>query len=87
MKTKRNKTPLYITVGIIILIFSYIGYDLFIFSPKYEKKVANIEKQFNELKIYLDKKLPEIDSAINITSKQYSELKISKDKFNRINHK
>jgi hypothetical protein len=72
---KYIKLPSLIIIVIVILIMSYICYDFFIYSPKYRHKIDNITEEVNKLKKYLDKKIPEIDSTINITNKQYEELK------------
>jgi hypothetical protein len=80
--TKPNKTSISIISLLIVTIFLYIGYDFFIFTPKYEKKVDKLENDFKQLKTYLDTKIPQIDSAINTTDKEYVELKHMNESIN-----
>jgi cbb3-type cytochrome oxidase subunit 3 len=62
-------------ITIVFIIFGYIGYDLFVFGPRYRHRVDNVKEELDDLKVYLNSKIPEIDSAINVSNKQYKELK------------
>jgi hypothetical protein len=73
--------------SIILLIFTYIICDAFMFKPEYNKRVENVKAQYDTLQTYIDSKFPEIDSTLTIHSiqiekqtKQIDELNKSLDK-------
>jgi len=67
----KKLTPILIIIACIILL-SYVTYDICVNQPKLYKKVEYVTKKFNSYKIYLDTKLPELDSIVLEHSKQIS---------------
>jgi len=62
---KRTRAALSLIIIIItIYLLSVVSYDAFIATPKKTNKIEFVTEKFGELKIYLDAKLPEIDSAL-----------------------
>lgn len=55
-----------IILSIIILILFYIAVDAFKTKPYIKEEVNNVKIQYKELSVYLDEKIPEIDSALKI---------------------
>ena len=55
-------------VAIVLLVIIYLlgmtTYDAFVGTPKKNAKIEVVHEKFNDMKIYLDAKLPEIDSAL-----------------------
>jgi len=64
---------------LIILIISYIIIDITLTKPKIINNVNSVKKQYAELSAYLDKKIPEIDTAIK---SQALQLKQQKEQIN-----
>ena len=65
-----------ITIAIIVVtvyMLSVVTYDAAVFMPEKTKKINRITKNFDSLKTYLDKKLPEIDSALIKHAKQIDD--------------
>lgn len=74
MNKKYPIAQIIISVSIILSVFSYIYYDLFIYSPKINNEIIVVNEKFDDLKIFLDKKLPAIDSALNVKQEQLNQL-------------
>lgn len=76
-KEKKPNKKIKIGSIIVILLLSYmllyISYDAFKVRPEYNKKVDTVLSDFNGLKIYLDEKLPKMDSAIIMHKKQIKQ--------------
>lgn len=53
-----------IIIAVIIYLFVVASYDAFISTPKRNAKIEVVSTKFNDLKTYLDAKLPQIDSAL-----------------------
>jgi len=53
-----------IVIAIIIYLFAFASYDAFVENPKRNAKIEVVSIKFNDLKTYLDAKLPQIDSAL-----------------------
>jgi len=86
MKEHNYNTHNAIIVIITIFIFlSILSYNVFFIHPKIEKKINNIQHEFNDLKSYLNKKIPELDSATNINKKNYIDLKNIYNDIQKIN--
>ena len=63
--------------SIVVLIISfilllYVTIDVCIVKPKFNERINNVTTEFDSLKVYLDSKLPELDSIVLIHSKQIS---------------
>jgi len=56
-------------ITIILLIFVYIGFDLVKFKPQIKEDLKKIKKEYVEL---LDERIPEIDSILEVQTKQIS---------------
>jgi hypothetical protein len=73
-----------VTAIVIILIFYLVGvatWDAFVATPKKAAQIEVVHGKFNDMKTYLDAKLPQIDSALfrheiqlDNQNKQLSEL-------------
>ena len=71
---KRTRSILSLIVIIItIYLLSVVSYDAFIATPKKTEKIEFVTEKFGELKVYLDAKLPEIDSALIEHAKQIDD--------------
>lgn len=75
MEPKKPKAQIIIVVAIIVSIFAYIACDILFFKSRVSNKVQIINEKFDSLEYYLDKKLPQIDSALFEQQKQFDELK------------
>ena len=64
---------------IILLIFSYIGYDAFSFKPKIVNDITTIKADYDNL---IKNKIPEIDSTLKINT---SALKNHIDVLSKLN--
>lgn len=73
--TKKIKAQVITVITIIVIIFGYITYDFFFKTPKIDSKVETVRQQVNELKTYLDQKIPSIDTAIIRQNEQLKQLK------------
>ena len=80
----RRRGQARVTALVIIIIFYLVGvatWDAFVATPKKAAQIEVVHEKFNNMKTYLDAKLPEIDSAlqrheilINDQNTQLSEL-------------
>jgi flagellar biosynthesis protein FlhB len=52
-----------IVMAIIFVIFAYIAFDLFSAKPKMKSELKEVKGQYKELSVFLDEKIPEIDST------------------------
>jgi hypothetical protein len=75
------KAQVIIIMTIITLIFGYIAYDFLFFDNKVETKVKTVQRKLDSLKIFLDVKIPQIDTAITSQEKQLEDLKKASDKY------
>lgn len=72
---KTPKAQIIIVIAIIVAIFSYITCDILFFKSRVNTKVDTVTEKFDSLENYLDKKLPQIDSALFEQQRQFDELK------------
>jgi len=79
MEKKWKNPQSIIVIAIIAIIFCYIFVDLFLNKPQMNNDIKELKSQYNELSIFLDKKIPEIDSTFSIQSKQLQEQKQQMD--------
>ena len=63
-KAKRFSPQSLIIAIIIVLIMAYMAVDAFKTKPYIKQEVENVKIQYKELSVYLDKKIPEIDSTL-----------------------
>ena len=71
-----KKSSSFTSIIIIIVTFillSYAAYDAFKVRPALNLKVDTVTIQFANLKTYLDKKLPEMDSLLVVHTNQIQE--------------
>lgn len=64
---------------ITISIFSYIIWDILVVKPEFNRKLDDVNEKFNKLSIYLDQKLPKIDSVLTAHELQVKEFKLSEN--------
>lgn len=60
-------------VLVAIILLTYTAYDAFYLRPHINQRVDTVSYQFNELKVYLDSKLPEVDSLLILHTQQINE--------------
>lgn len=82
MDPEKNSKPLTSIIGtfiaIILLLFAVI--DFTITQPKIRNSVKRVAVEFDSMKVYLDTKLPEIDSALIQHQKEiYSQTEYLKE--------
>jgi hypothetical protein len=63
-KAKWSSPQSLIIAIIIVLIMTYMAIDAFKTKPYIKQEVENVKIQYKELSIYLDQKIPEIDSTL-----------------------
>jgi len=63
-KAKWSSPQSLIIAIIIVLIMAYMAVDAFKTKPYIKQEVENVKIQYKELSVYLDKKIPEIDSTL-----------------------
>ncbi len=63
-KAKWSSPQSLIIAIIIVLILAYMAVDAFKTKPYIKQEVENVKVQYKELSIFLDKKIPEIDSTL-----------------------
>jgi len=81
---KLSKRITLTVIIIIIYLLSVTSYDAFIGNPKKNIKIEQITSKFNDLKIYLDAKLPKIDSALIKHAKQIDNQNIQLEELNNL---
>ena len=62
-----------IIIAIVLLIFVYIGIDMAKTKPAIKADIKEVKQNYVELSVFLDTKLPEIDSTLQIQASQISE--------------
>jgi len=72
-----------LVASIISLLFVYMIFDAFLQMPRYNDKVDEVKRKYDTLSTYLDRKIPEIDSTLNIHSIQIKKQSIQIDELNR----
>lgn len=70
-------------VAIIMLMFTYMLCDVFLFKPQYKQHVVELKSKYDSLQIYVDQKFPELDSILEIHSKELSEQSKQIDELNK----
>ena len=63
-KAKWSSPQSLIVALIVVLIMAYIAIDAFKTKPYIKQEVENVKVQYKELSIFLDRKIPEIDSTL-----------------------
>lgn len=71
-KKKWGSAQSIIIMAIILLIFAYIGYDTIKVKPQMRTELQEVRVQYDSLSNFLDKKIPEIDSTLEVQSNQIS---------------
>lgn len=71
-KRKWRSPQAIIIIAIILLIFTYIGIDVTQTNPQIREGMDSIKKEIVVLSDFLDVKIPEIDSALQIQAGQIS---------------
>jgi len=90
-KNKKISSPQSIIVlCIVLLIFTYIGNDALLVKPHLQTQIDSIRVEYRDLSLYLDKRIPEIEtdlesqaSVINQTKADMDSLKVVLDSFNK----
>ena len=59
---------IYMVISIILL--TYMAVDAFSIKPTINKKISKVSVEFVQLKTFLDAKLPQIDSALILHTRQ-----------------
>jgi len=72
VKKKSSFTSIVIII-IALILLTYAGWDAFKIRPAVNQKVDTVTVQFANLKTYLDKKLPQIDSLLVVHTNQIQE--------------
>ena len=76
MEKKKWSSPQAIIVMILIaVIFAYIGVDALLTKPQIKRDLVEVKGQYNELSVFLDDKVPEIDSTFQEHAEQIKEQK------------
>ena len=70
---KKSSFTSILIIIVTVLLLSYAGWDAFKIKPALNQKVNNVTVQFDNLKVYLDKKLPQIDSLLVVHTNQIQE--------------
>lgn len=71
-KKKWTSPQALIIIGIVLLIFAYIGVDVIKTKPSIKADLKEVKKEYVELSQYLSEKIPEIDSTLKIQAIQIS---------------
>ena len=84
---KKNKNFNFIgtlIITFVLLLIVYTGWDAFKVRPQIKEKVDTVSVEFKELKIYLDAKLPEIDSVLILHTDQIQEQNLQLSEINKL---
>ena len=74
MERKKWTSPQAIIVmAIIVLLFLYIGIDIAKTKPSIKADIKEVKKDYTELSEFLDQKLPEIDSTLELQAEQLTQ--------------
>lgn len=74
-RSSSSRAQIIIYSIVIILIFSYIAYDIFFAKSNADKKAVIVNEKLDSLEINMSKKFIDIDKASNVQQKQLEELK------------
>jgi hypothetical protein len=69
-KSKWKNPQALIIIAIIVVLFLYIGVDSLKTNPTIKHQVDSVKVEYKGLSKFLDKKIPEIDSALKIQASQ-----------------
>ena len=72
VQKKSSFTSILIIIATVLLL-AYAGWDAFKVKPALNQKVDSVTVQFANLKVYLDAKLPQIDSLLVVHTNQIKE--------------
>jgi len=67
-------------VGMLI----YISIDAFVTRPQFKNQVELVTSDFGDLKVYLETKLPQIDSALVIHTGQIAKQNVQLEELNEL---
>ena len=84
---KKNKNFNFIgtlIITFVLLLIVYTGWDAFKIRPEFKQKIDTVSVEFHELKLYLDAKLPEIDSVLVLHTEQLEEQNVQLDRINNL---
>lgn len=73
MKKKKINLTGVLMIIVAVILLTYTALDAFKIRPELKNKVETVTTSFSDLKVYLDKKLPEIDSVLVIHTNQIEE--------------
>ena len=73
-----------LVILVAMLLLVYTGWDAFKVRPEINQRVDTVASEFHQLKIYLDDKLPEIDSVLVLHTDQIKEQNIQLDELNQL---
>lgn len=72
--TKKWKNPQAIIIlSIILTLFLYIGIDFLRVTPVIKADLDSVKVEYRDLSKFLDRKIPEIDSALKVQATQITE--------------
>jgi len=74
----------FLIVMILSILFGYAIIDATVYKPEFKEKVDYVTTEFDSLKTYLDKKLPEMEAAIVIHTDQLEKQNEQLDKLNKL---
>lgn len=72
-----------IIITTIFLIFVYIGMDLIKINPEIKSDLKDVKLDVVKLSLFLDKKVPEIDSTLKLQAEQISEQSLDIENLNK----
>ena len=74
MERKKWTSPqALIVMAIVVLLFLYIGIDIAKTKPAIKADIQEVKQDYTELSDFLDRKLPEIDSTLEIQAQQLTQ--------------
>lgn len=76
--------PSFIVVVSLTLLITYAFIDAFIWSPKHAEKVEYVVEEFDSLKFFLDAKLPQIEGALEIHTRQIEEQNLQLERLDEL---
>lgn len=75
IKSSSSQIQIMIYSIIIVLIFSYLTYDIFFAKSNADKKAVIVNQKLDSLEINMSKKMIEVDKASEVQQKQLEKLK------------